>query len=387
VRLSATLLATILAVLVVSGTRPTLSGMTALLPCEAAAGVSGTPKPKAPGNLRIIKGLEELVEEPLVSGPSAGPDADYYEPPAAGDTHAYYVALASRPDCFAAYSLRDDSQVVQRSTYLGPRDLAYIYPDDPDPRRQDAMRILTRADQAGPGEGLKLPVGKHYPQNLLTVEDRWWGAEMAYHNTKIAYYKGDPYFDFGGTSATHIAVKTMPQQAEQNTHTLPSGGPYVLMLGPQFINAVNKYPYPLPLRLPYNVPSKETRNYGNEGAGPRDTSAGPEGAEFGAVAERWTRIWHFFERAPEEDWDGKTAYRWFMWAADTTRGPVRILNGVVISMPTAGITHWRMHMGVGNAYTEVPAGRGPLVAYARNVVALHGTSKADVLTLLERPVN
>jgi hypothetical protein len=35
---------------------------------------------------------------------------------------------------------------------------------------------------------------------------------------------------------------------------------------------------------------------------------------------------------------------------------------------------------------EIPDGRGPLVAYTRNYVVLHGTSKADVLTMLQKPV-
>jgi hypothetical protein len=162
------------------------------------------------------------------------------------------------------------------------------------------------------------------------------------------------------------------------------------MLNPQFIvGSQYKYPYPLPLRLPSNVASTKQRSYGQEAAGPRDT-------EFGVVAERWTRIWHFFERAPEEDWSStstpagpRIAYRWYMWAADTVREPVLILNGVVVAIypNTSGFENWRMHMGVGNAYTDVQPGRGPMLAYARNVVVLHGISKADVLTLLTKPVN
>jgi hypothetical protein len=316
------------------------------------------------------------------------------EPPIVGTgEHAYFEMLQAREDCFAAYSLRDDAQVMQYSTYLGPRDLRYVYPDDPDPRRQDAMRMLTPPTQQAPVEGLKLPSGSHHPANLFTVEERWWGAEYGYANHQISYYKGDPYFDSGPTA--WIATKTVFAAATQNTHTLPPGGPFVLMLNPQFINGSSyKYSYPTPVRLPYNALATAQRSYGNEGAGPRDTSAGPAGAEFGVVAERWTRIFHFFERAAEEDWSStsnpagpRTAYRWSMWAADTERDPIRILDRVVMAIypNTDGFRNWRMHMGVGNAYQEIAEGRGSMLAYARNVVILHGTPANEIPALLLKP--
>jgi hypothetical protein len=148
------------------------------------------------------------------------------------------------------------------------------------------------------------------------------------------------------------------------------------------------------LRLPYAAPYKETRGY-VEGVAPGDTSAGLEGAEFGAVAERWTRIWHFFERDASEDWSStadpagpRAAYRWSTWAADTERDPIRIIDGAIIAIypDSTGFSHWRLKMGVGNAYQEIPVGRGELLAYARNVVVLPGISRADVTGLLIEPV-
>jgi hypothetical protein len=408
-RFIATLLTTAVAVLVISATRPALSGGAAMPPCEVAPQVPATttPKPAPPTNLRIIKSVEALLEDVFAGGPHAGAEADaggaLTAAASAGDPNAYYFALASRSDCFAAYSLRDDNEVLQYSSpKTGPRDLTYIYPNDPDPRRQDAMLVLTRADMRSPIQNLRLPLGAHHPKNLLVVEERWWGAEFNYNNTSIGIYKGDPYFE-SGKDSTWLAVRTEPLTATQHTQNLPPGGPYVLMLNPQSLNGSQiKDPfyrginpaYP-PLRLPYTAPSKEQRNYG-EGVAPRDTSAGPAGAEFGVVAERWTRIWHFFERAPEEDWEStespagpRIAYRWTMWAADTQRDPIRIINGAIASIypGSNGLTWWRMHIGVGNGYQEIPPGRGPLVAYARNIVVLHGIAKADVLKLLTRPVN
>src|SRR5687767_11547735 len=103
-------LATVSAAFVMSGVAPTLSGVQVSPQCEMAP---QSPSPlTAPTNLRIISALG--FEGLTARGPNAGAEMAVQAPlPRAGDPHAYYRTLASRPDCFAAYSLRDQQQIEQ----------------------------------------------------------------------------------------------------------------------------------------------------------------------------------------------------------------------------------------------------------------------------------
>jgi hypothetical protein len=322
---------------------------------------------------------------------------------AAGTAHAYFHALASRPDCFAAYSLRDAAQIEQhRRRKDRPPSVFYLYPNDPDPRRQDAMKILLEPDTADLRTQVVLPIGPHHPKNLLITWDVWWGREYDFKHSNIWIQKGMP--QFGSPDARiWLSVHANFQAARQHEGNLPPGGPYVVMTHPHSSNGANvKAPFyrdnatvngvRIRERLPYGVPSKEQRAY-REGVGPRDTSVHPHGMEFGVVAERWTRYWSFFERAEGHDWESRLglmrAYRWSLWGADTDRAPVRILDDAIVAVhPDApeGFGSLRIEMDVSGADDVIPPGRGPLVSYTRNYVALHGTSKADVLAMLRRPV-
>jgi hypothetical protein len=277
----------------------------------------------------------------------------------------------------------------------------YLYPRDPDSRRQDAMKIVIPAESADLPTQVILPIGSHHPKNLLVTWDIWWGSEFNYAHAGILRYKGVPQF---GSPDERIwtSLHTDFPKADLNKHNLPPGGPYVTMTYPHSSAEVSvKSPFTrggVNSRLPYGAPSKEQRNYGGEMVGPLDTSVRPEGMEFGVVAETWTRYWAFFERDEANDWDVTSppapasqagrmrAYKWSVWAADENREPVRIINDVIISPhpKSGGWQTVRIEMDISNE--EIPAGRGPLVAYTRNYVVLHGTRKADVLAMLQKPV-
>jgi len=408
-RFAVTALTTVVVVVVIllSGSAPTLSGMAVLPPCESAP--SSTPsRLKAPTRLRIIGalGLEGL----FARGPNAGAEMEYQAPSERAATtsgpHAYYVALASRPDCFAAYSLRDADQVEQyRKRADRSPGVSYLYPDDPDPRRQDAMKIVIAEGSMGLATQLHLPIGPHDPKNLLVVFDFWWGAEFDADYSKLHLHKGTPVTFGSPDDLLWLGLRADYGAARQFPHNQPPGGPYVVIpyaqaiesaavKAPFYVDGMKGFPR---LRLPYDAPAREQRRY-VEGIAPVDTSVRPEGMEFGNVAERWTRYWSFFERAPKEDWISDTpgfvgksmrAYKWTLWGADTEREPVRILNEVIVSVhpdSPGGFMKLRVEFAAGNGLRASRwEGRGPLVAYTRNFVVLHGTPKADVLAMLKKP--
>jgi hypothetical protein len=405
-RLIATALTTILAVLVISETRPTLSGRSNLPPCEVESQVLTTPKPSAPNNLRIIKDLEEQFEDLFVSGPNAGTEPDYYEAAAApADPHAYYFGLASRSDCFAAYSLRDAAQV---GTYRLPKsatNFQYLYPDDPDPRKQDAMRVRIPEGSKGADGQVRVPAGPSVGAHVLVTMDVWYGLEWRTAHSRLSLHKETPLSLDRGGNLRWTGMRSAYNIANTHTQNLPPGGPYVTMIYGQAPKTFSKHEagwyqdgdagFPR-LNLPYNAGAGNQRNY-NEGEAPVDTTAGPKGAETGVVGERWHRIWHYFERVPSEDWTTENsvamhAYKWSYWMADTVRDPIRMLNEAIIGIPVSDTKHVTFvtvaNHGAGQSNIEaLYIGRGDLTAYYRNLVVLHGTRKADVLTMLQKPVN
>jgi hypothetical protein len=395
-RFIATTLATVSAAFIINDAAPKLSGMPVLPPCEIAPQVASPPPPLLPPtNVRITSKIGLTTAS--VSGSEATTAAT------AGDPHAYYFDLASRSDCFAAYGLRNAAQVAQYRTRNDlPPDITYTYPSDPDRRRQDAAKILIPAGEAGIRTQLHLPIGPHHPKNILVTFDVWWGAEYAYGSSNLAVHKGTPIVFGSPGDRNYLGMRANYVAATQSVSNLPPGGPFVAfpyaqgivnqaIKDPFFIDGDSGYPR---LRLPYG--GATTRPY-VEGIAPVDTSVIPGGAEFGVKAETWTRYWHFFERASSLDWfdatflGGKTfpAYKWSMWAADANRGPMRILNEVIASVhpdSPGGLGELRVEFLSGGGIVDaIPPGRGPLVAYTRNFVVLHGTSKAAAVAILQKP--
>jgi hypothetical protein len=370
--------------------------------------------PAPPKNLRIELVVDAPSKEFCGDGIDNDRDGQIDEgcvavPPATGGVHAYFDSLSARPDLFAAYSMRDSAQVnsLRGGTHA---DYAYIYANDPYPKKQDAMRIRIRQGEASPDGKIHVDVGPSKDANMLFVYDFWMSAEWDTTKSELQGHKNDSPVSFvlqNAPGGTWFGTQISYRNARQHEHNQPAGGPYVAMLFPHLnIAGVTKTPtwwrdsmtgYPR-AHLPYNAPAKERRNY-SEAVQPFDTSVSAAGAEFGLVAERWTRIWHYFERVPAEDWvsddpkwvgEQMHAYKWTMWFADTEREPVRMMDGAIVGVPDSfGRDHFvQANMGFGSGNTNKPAKkvvRGDLTAYTRNWVVLHGTPKAGVLTLLQKP--
>lgn len=75
-----------------------------------------------------------------------------------GEAHLYFERLRARADLHVAYSLRDHEQLM-RWAHGDPSNLEkfpppqywidYVYPEDPDPRRQDAAKVTVPRDSSG----------------------------------------------------------------------------------------------------------------------------------------------------------------------------------------------------------------------------------------------
>jgi hypothetical protein len=334
----------------------------AVPPCESQPPPSNDTPPASPKNLRIIGGaLAALftLENPADSdsGPSVPEEFDEglgeLEPLVAEGSHTYYETLASRSDCIAAYSLRNQAQIEEyRKSRSLPSDVNYLYPNDPDPRKQDAAKVYIGTTSNNLLTQVHLPVPSYGTQSLLVVWESWWGKEFAFSNTGIDNYKA---FQLGSPGCD---IWTEPRMRFELAQM--AGGEYV------GFTDIRQYGNKGPNTVAN--PQMNGRSYGNN-------SLGPIANEFGIRPERWARHWLFV--SPDGDW-----YRLSYWVADATQNPVQVYDRVQVN-PKLPAPWQCFRLEYNTSSAPNPSLRGPLVAYARNVVMLRGVS--NVSALLQRP--
>lgn len=342
------------------------------------------------------------------------------EPPPDDNPHAYFEQLRARPDCLAAYSLRDPANAGEGLEHRVPltvntEQMSYLYPHDPDPRQQDAMKVRMPEGWMGLEQMLNLPTHRDKlgtaGQSLLIAFDFWFGAEFAHAHSRLDLHKGTPIVVVVEGDELWAGLRADYRAATEWVSHLPPGGPFVAMTYPQctgkgkvvktdqyggtnWIDGMEGYPR---VTLPYDVPEKERRGY-TESIAPICSTVDPGGQEVGVVAETWTRYWLYFERDETLDWVTQhsnwagqllAAYKWSLWFADVAREPLLVVDQAVIGCPKSWqkhITRLRCEFAAGNSNVDSKyEGRGDLVAYTRNWACLHGTAREDVLGLLQRP--
>jgi hypothetical protein len=275
---------------------------------------------------------------------------------------AYFDMLSARSDVRAAYHLRTEAQVAQYRSGATPVEAFYIYPNDPYPLKQDAMKLQINANSLR--TQVWLPTNHQARTNLLVTWDAWYGDEFLFANAQIGGYKAwnlcspnssiwtelQALFDMATDVPGAVAMTCIRQ------YSLVTQGPNTVAMG--------AFPFP------------NGHNYGN-------TTIGPMAAEFDVRPETWTRHWMYME-------DDTTWYRFSLWMADPTRGPVQVLNRLQIQprLPSIGQTmdgHWDILRVEYNTSQAVVSGPRPLIGYARNVVMLGGIPASQVPPLLIRP--
>jgi hypothetical protein len=295
----------------------------------------------APRNLRIVQASDARSRSSL------------FVP----ESHAYFVTLASRPDCLRAYSLRQPWQLATRadggySARIGmPPAVSYDPENDSDPRRQDAAKIVIYPSGNSLSNQVRLPIPVHAPESLFVVWDVWFGDEWRYDVHGIVTQKtwqfGSPFDDI------HSEVRMRYAMAANRNIAIIDGRQY---------------------DRGYSVGPNITKF---------DTLA-PRVGSFAVRPETWTRLFAYF-KAPAA---GETWWQYSLWAADAQTGPVLIYDQLQIrpnrkSETASWESFWLEYNTSTNVSRSNRPNRPPLVAYARNVVMLKGVN--DVTTLLQRP--
>ena len=190
---------------------------------------------------------------------------------------------------------------------------------------------------------LRVPVGTEDGHTYLFTWDTWWGREFDYDNTGIGNYKT---FQFGAPLYWF--------QIQTDFRDAPGSD----------IGAVGGLA----------SPGNQSRS---EAFGPNVESNYPLKPQIGSFNVRpdtWTRYWLLVEQRAG-GWDPTT-----MWVADENRDAVKIFDAIQLNVPDS-ISMFSLEFNT--SANELQAGRGTLVAYVRNWVALRDARNTS--ELLQRP--
>lgn len=321
--------------------------------------------------------------------------------------HTYFEALVARPDCMAAFSLRDNAQLKKYSNSKSkPQRVTYDPTNDSDPRRQDAAKVVLAAGSVSLGNTVRLPIGTSDGTSTLVTWDAWFGKEFAVSNTGIGAYKTFQFSSPNNRIWFEVRTRLSLNEARQAKRPVKERqGPRALRpdqqvdskqraAGGQSATAPGT---PSPRKapeVPPSVPSArredsssndraalgvvDARGYpaGGTVLGPnvmRDAPLSPQAGRFTIRAETWTRYWVLIEQRAD-DWDLMS-----LWVADEDHDPVLIIDRLQFNVKKSVDKFWLEY----NTSAHARPGLGERIGYARNVVMLRNVK--DVSSLMQRP--
>lgn len=304
----------------------------ALIAACLSCGGGDRPTPTVPG----------APSSPGVPAPAPGPGLG----PVGTGAHAYFEALSSRADVVGAYSLRDQGMIETYVRNRPNRSVTYDYAADTYPAKQDAAKIVIPADRVSLPNQIWLPVNRTAP--VLITWDAWFGREFAHSNHGITRYKN-----------FHICSPEDTLWYEVRSDFKRANLPAIAMV--------------------------DTRGNFKGLKGPNVTNTDPiepQANQFTIFPETWVRYWALVDVRQTD----RAAPEWSLvslWVADENTDAVQILEQRQIKVDRhVGI--FRLEYNTSTEFSRTPA-RGPMVAYARNVVMLGDIRYQDVPALFQRP--
>lgn len=265
-------------------------------------------------------------------------------PPPPGASHDYYNFLLTLPQLHANYSCRDNAQLFQYGqSHTLPQNITYDPVNDPDPRKQDAAKVLVPADDTTINNQVRFPINQTAGHSYLVTWDYWMGREWAFSNTSMGNSK---HFNIGKPSdASYLLTQSTYYKAIAGTLALFT----IRGASPDYADA---------------------------------TIWPPPGQEHYVYAERWSRAWYHI--TPNVD----GTYHANVWFADTVQDPVQAYTDVRFTYPPAGeaIGKFWLEYATSQNIRDIPPGRGTLTSYVRNVVILEDFPLGSVPGILQKPV-
>lgn len=257
--------------------------------------------------------------------------------------HPYFDWLTGHPKRYKAYSLRDQAQLVEyKNANSLPPAVNYLYPNDPDPRAQDAAKVVVDTTSNSLKNQVWLPIESGDGRPILITWDAWFGKECQAKTSGLSNWKTFQVRRSATSPALWLETRTRFDKAPTTA----------------------------------DLAWLDYRAYST--LGPNVTNAQPLAPAMGMTLkpETWIRYWlHLSPTAG--DWDLVSA-----WAADPTTPPRQTING--LQLESYGYLHsFQLEFNTSTDYVKL--GRPDLVAYVRNVVMLRDVPLGDVPSLLVQP--
>lgn len=256
-------------------------------------------------------------------------------PSNAADQIAFYESLRARPDCWWLYDCRNDGVLdLNKSSRSKPRDVTYDFANDPDPRRQDAAKILIPANVNSLPNYLAFPFGSEEGHTYAVVFDAWFGAECLPSNTGLQNWK-TWQFTYPRTEGGRDTI-----WAEIQTH---------------FDRATAG-----------NVGQVRMRQYSSTPLDANDgTGSVPKLADFQIAPETWTRYVVLLEVPAFGSGDVLIS----LWVCDKTRPPVQVQARTPWRRDAPGRIE-KFWLEFNTSTDAVAPTRGPLTIYHSSVAIL-----------------
>jgi hypothetical protein len=288
-----------------------------------------------------------------------------------------------------------------------PQSVTYDPANDPDPRRQDAAKIVVAAEKTSLSNQVRLPIGTSDGTTTLVTWDAWFGKEFRFENTGIGQYKTFQFSSPGDRLWCEVRTKFRQDEArnarrartgthggrgtdsrmdgaqsaatgqtdERSRQDPPGGGK-----GKNRRRAEAPSPAKTDGRASSDIGVVDVRAYGKSGVmlGPnvaKGAPLAPQAGSFTIRAETWTRYWMLIDQRAD-DWDLVS-----LWVADENHDPVQLVDGRQLNVKRSVDLFWVEFNSSGHAKKGV----GDRVGYIRNVVMLRNVR--DVKGLLQRPVH
>jgi PKD repeat protein len=275
-------------------------------------------------------------------------------PPATGGVHQYFDDLARRADVWKVYSLRDQAQLeMYKAGRSTPAAVNYLWPNDPDPRKQDAAKAVIPTTTNSLPNQVHLPLGLVEGNKYLITWESWFGAES---HTSVSGLTNWKAFQFDGPRS----VGGRPTiWAEVQTNFGRAG--------------------PLP-----ELAVARMRNYGPVPPGTGDAQDGtgstPILNRFAIQPERWLRYWAYVDipRFAES-----SVVTLDLWVAHQGGPVVQTQSQTKFARFVPDPVMTKFWIELNTSTDTIFPGRPPFVTYHRNVVVLQNPS--DVPSLLRAP--
>jgi hypothetical protein len=282
------------------------------------------------------------VADPTAPAPSPIPDPvptpspTPTPSPSSGSNAQFYIDLSKRVDCWKFYDARNDAVLNQfKSSASAARNVTYDYANDPDPRKQDAAKILIPATVNSLPNWMNFPFFSEDGHTYFIVQDLWFGAECLPANTGLQNWKTLQYTyprTIGGKDTIWAEIQTHFDRATSG-----------------------------------NIGQVRMRQYSSNTLDSNDgTGSVPKLADFQVAPETWTRYFTKIELPTNGD------ALISLWAADRNRAPVLIQDRLPWKRDVQGsIGHYWWEF---NTSTDAVTSRGPLTIYASSVAILRDPS-------------